>query len=57
MIGQPLIIYNCRLVVAAVYYGLTLRAGTLGSNRYISVSMSGLVEIPADFVTLWSMDR
>lgn len=40
-----------------VYYGLTLKAGSLGSNKYISLALAGLIEIPADFATLYSMDR
>jgi len=40
-----------------VYYGLTLKAGDFGSSRYVSIAMVGLVEIPADLVALWLMDR
>jgi len=40
-----------------VYYGLTLKAGDFGSNRYASIAMVGLVEIPADIVALYFMDR
>jgi len=40
-----------------VYYGLTLKAGDFGSNRYVSIAMVGLVEIPADIVALYFMDR
>ena len=46
-----------RFVNAMVYYGLTLKAGDFGSSRYISIAMVGLVEIPADLVALYCMDR
>lgn len=39
-----------------VYYGLTMRAGNLNGNRYINVALAGLIEIPADIVTLYLMD-
>ena len=40
-----------------VYYGLAMSAGSLGGNRYISFSLSGLVDIPALVVTLLFLDR
>jgi len=40
-----------------VYYGLTLKAGDFGSNRYISIAMVGLIEIPADIAAFYFMDR
>jgi len=46
-----------RFVNAMVYYGLTLKAGDFGSNRYISIAMVGLIEIPADIIALYFMDR
>jgi len=44
-------------VNAMVYYGLTLKAGDFGSSRYVSIAMVGLVEIPADIVAFYFMDR
>ena len=40
-----------------VYNGLTMKAGDFGSNRYISIAMVGLIEIPADVAALYFMDR
>ena len=40
-----------------VYYGLTLKAGDFGSNRYVSIAMVGLIEIPADIAAFYFMDR
>jgi len=34
-------------VNCAVYYGLTMGAGNLGGGMYVSVALSGFVEIPA----------
>ena len=39
-----------RFTVCMVYYALAMRSGDLGSNRYVSFSLSGLVEIPAIFL-------
>ncbi|CAH1795803.1 unnamed protein product [Owenia fusiformis] len=44
-------------VNSAVYYGLTLSSGDLGSNMYISVALSGLVEIPANIVAIFLLNR
>lgn len=49
--------FYARFVNAMVYYGLTLKAGDFGSNRYVSIAMVGLIEIPADIVALYFMDR
>ena len=42
---------------SAVYYGLTMSSGNLGSNIYISVFLSGLVEIPAYIAVFLLTDR
>lgn len=43
-------------VNSMVYYGLTMRAGNLNGDRYVNVALAGLIEIPADIVTLYLMD-
>ena len=40
-----------------VYYGLSLGVGNLSDNIYISLSLSGLVEIPSNLLTYFIMDR
>ncbi|ESO04946.1 hypothetical protein HELRODRAFT_111410 [Helobdella robusta] len=40
-----------------LYYGLTLKMGDFNGNKYINVSIAGLVEVPASVVTLFLMDR
>ena len=40
-----------------VYYALAMSAGSLGGNRYVSFSLSGLVDIPALVVTYFILDR
>ena len=36
----------CRFTNSVVYYGLSMSAGSLGGGRYLSVVLSGLVELP-----------
>jgi hypothetical protein len=43
-------------VNSAVYYGLTLASDGLGSNIYVSTMLSGLVELPAYFITALLID-
>ncbi|XP_071958752.1 solute carrier family 22 member 15-like [Antedon mediterranea] len=52
MLIQAFSWFTCSLV----YYGLTLSAGDIASNAYISVALSGLVEIPGIFFCVWCMD-
>ena len=40
-----------------VYYALAMSAGSLGGNRYVSFSLSGLVDVPAVVVTYFILDR
>ena len=40
-----------------VYYGLSMNAGNLGGDRYISFSLSGLIEIPSYVVAYFLVDR
>lgn len=40
-----------------VYYGLSMRVSDLGNNRYISLSLSGLVELPAVLVAYKLLNR
>ena len=39
------------------YYGLNFKMGDLNGNKYLNVSLSGLVEIPACLLTLYFMDK
>ncbi|XP_033119369.1 solute carrier family 22 member 15-like [Anneissia japonica] len=47
----------CWFVCSLVYYGLTLSAGDIASNAYVSVALSGLAEIPGIFFCLWYLDK
>ena len=40
-----------------VYYGLSMRVSDLGSNRYISTSLSGLIETPGVLVAYKALNR
>ncbi|KAL5463309.1 hypothetical protein EMCRGX_G032201 [Ephydatia muelleri] len=43
--------------VSLVYYALSLSAGDLGGNRYLSFVFSGLVEIPSYVLTIVVLNR
>ena len=43
---------NCML-----YYALTMSAGELGGNRYINISLAGLVEIPSFLAGYYFLDK
>lgn len=43
------------LFLSMMYYGLSFISGSLNSNKYISFSLSGLVEIPALLLSMWVM--
>lgn len=49
---RTLNIFYSWLVVAMVYYGLSFNSKNLGANRYVSVFVSGFVEVPAVVVIL-----
>lgn len=41
------------LFLAMMYYGLSFASGNLSSNKYLSFSLCGLVEIPALILSMW----
>lgn len=49
---RTLNVFYSWLVVAMVYYGLSFNTKNLGGNRYVSVFISGFVEVPAVVVIL-----
>jgi len=46
-----------RITNCMVYYGLSLNAGNLGGDRYISFSLSGLIEIPSAVLMYFLINR
>jgi MFS family permease len=40
-----------------VYYGLSMNAGSLGGGRYLSLVLSGLVELPGLYVSYYLLNR
>ncbi len=46
-----------RFTNCLAYYALSLSAGSLGGNMYISFALSGLVELPSIFATYVLVDR
>ena len=40
-----------------LYYALSMSAGDLGGNRYVNLSLSGIVEIPAIVIGYVLLDR
>ena len=55
--SSPLHPLSSRCVNCLVYYGLTLGAGNIGgSNIYLGVALSGLIEVPAYLLTYVLLD-
>ena len=46
-----------RFTSAVVYQGLIMRVGITGGNVYIDFLISGLVEFPAAFLILFTIER
>lgn len=46
-----------RFTSAVVYQGLIMRLGIAGGNIYIDFLISGLVEFPAAFLILFTIER
>ncbi|XP_060081316.1 organic cation transporter protein-like [Ylistrum balloti] len=57
MLARTLIILFNWCIVSMIYYGLSLNAGNLGGDFYLNMSLSGLVEIPANAMVLLLVDR
>ena len=46
-----------RFTNCSVYYGLSMNAGSLGGGRYISLVLSGVVELPGLYVSYQLQNR
>ena len=46
-----------RLVIAMVYYGLSLNAGSLAGDIFLNNALNGLVELIGYFFVQFTMDR
>ena len=45
-----------RFTNSVVYYGLSMSAGSLGGGRYISVALSGVVELPGLYICYYLLN-
>ena len=50
---KALILSVIWLFIPMMYFGLSFVSGSLSSNKYLSFSLSGLVEIPALLMSMW----
>lgn len=57
MFKRTIILMNCWFAVCMVYYGLSLGVGNLSNNIYISLSLSGIVEIPSYLLAFVLLER
>ncbi|XP_069745342.1 solute carrier family 22 member 15-like isoform X4 [Narcine bancroftii] len=57
LLGRTLILMIIWLISSLVYYGLTLSAGDLGGDRYLSLALSGLAELPSYPICLFLLNR
>ena len=54
---MPGLCYQCRFVTCMVYYAMAMSTGSMGGDRYVSFSLSGLVEIPSFVVGYFIVDK
>ena len=56
---------RCRMIIVTflwmansiVYWGLSLNTGSLVGNPFLMMFMTGLVEVPSNFIVLFLLDR
>ena len=56
----PVIMFNnflCRFVIVMVYYAMAMNTGSMGGNRYVSFSLSGLVDVPSFIIAYFILDK
>ena len=46
-----------RFVNAMVYYGVSFSTPTLGGNMYLNFFLASIIEIPANYVSIWAMGK
>ncbi|XP_028401283.1 organic cation transporter protein-like [Dendronephthya gigantea] len=54
---KTLIFWNIVFANALVYYGVFYNSVDLGGNRYLNFFLVSVIEIPSNFIFLWSADR
>ena len=54
---MPPLCVSSRFTSAVVYQGLIMRLGILGGNVYVDFLIAGLVEFPAAFLILFTIER
>lgn len=54
---MKVIFFSFRFLNALVYYGVSFSTPTLGGNMYLNFFLSSVIEIPANYVAIWSLGR
>ena len=49
--------FSFRFITTLVYYGLSLSAGDLGVDFYVSFFISGAIEVPAYLYVMFALDK
>jgi len=57
MLHRTLVSWYAWFVNAMVYYGVSFSTPTLGGNMYLNFFLSSIIEIPANYVSIWAMGK
>ncbi|CAB3981346.1 organic cation transporter -like [Paramuricea clavata] len=54
---KSLIVFDIWATVGLVYYGVSYSSVDLGWNPYVAFALTGAIEFPSNFGTVWAADR
>ncbi|XP_073236128.1 organic cation transporter protein-like [Porites lutea] len=57
MCHRTLVSWYAWFVNAMVYYGVSFSTPTLGGNMYLNFFLASIIEIPANYVSIWAMGK
>ncbi|CAB4007979.1 organic cation transporter -like [Paramuricea clavata] len=54
---KSLIVFDIWASVSLVYFGVSYSSVDLGWNPYVTFALTGVIEFPSNFGTVWAADR